>query len=306
MFAPPIKSLKARGNPWNGNPSDRGAWAGGVMPAFDQGMEYCLFTCCTTAFDTSLSKGGERAGLALAKLLTHANVSFGTLGGDENCCGDLASAIGGNQVFSDLEKKNTDRFMAAGVQKILTSSPHCMNTFNKQYGELKNTVQSEHYIELFDRLISKGQITLSRAIDQTVTYHDPCYLGRHNGIYDAPRRVLNSIPGLKLIEMDNNRGRSLCCGGGGGGPWKQYPTEHRFGVVRVRQAMKTGASVIATACPYCIRMLNEAIVELNVGNSIKVQDISELLLTSVEKSNEKLIEKIDTKTICLEQEDCHV
>ncbi len=306
IFKDPVKSLEKKGNPWNGKPQDRLDFAKGGMPAFDQDKEYCLFTCCTTAFDTSPSRGGELAGIALAKLLVHSKVSFGSLGAKENCCGDQASAIGVKQVFSDLERKNTDLFMAAGVKKILTSSPHCMNTFNKQYGELKNTIESEHYIELFDRLIAKRQIIPSRVIDLKVTYHDPCYLGRHNGIYDAPRRVLKSIPGLTLIEMDNNRGRSLCCGGGGGGPWKQYPPEHRFGVVRVRQAMKTGASVIATACPYCIRMLNEAIVELKVGNRITVQDISELLLTSVEFFDEKPNEKPDTKTICLEQEDCHV
>ncbi|MBU4131147.1 MAG: 4Fe-4S dicluster domain-containing protein [Proteobacteria bacterium] len=311
IFAAPMNSLKKKGNPWNGNPGDRLAWAkGGIIPAYSPELEYCLFTCCTTAFDTSPSKAGERAGLVLAKLLVHADVSFGSLGEKENCCGDQASAIGVKQVFSDLERKNTDLFMAAGVKKILTASPHCMNTFNKLYGELKNTIESEHYIELFDRLIAKGQITPSRAIDLKVTFHDPCYLGRHNGIYDAPRRVLKSIPGLTLVEMDNNRSRSLCCGGGGGGPWKQYPPDHRFGVVRVNQAMKTGANVIATACPYCIRMLNEAIVELNVENRIKVQDISELLLTSVEfldeKSTEKPQKKLDTKTICLEQEDSHV
>jgi Fe-S oxidoreductase len=179
-----------------------------------------------------------------------------------------------------------------------------MNTFKNQYAGLKNTVETEHYIELLDRLIATGRIKPVGMVDITVTYHDPCYLGRHNGIYDAPRRVLNSIPKLRLVEMENNRERSLCCGGGGGGLWKEYPRDQRFGVVRVRQAIKTGADVIATACPYCIRMLNEAITELNVENKIQVQDISELVLTSVEFSNDT--KKSHTHITSLEQEDCHV
>jgi len=169
---------------------------------------------------------------------------------------------------------------------------------------LKNKVETEHYTEVLDRLIAKGSFKPMNGVNLTVTYHDPCYLGRHNGIYDAPRRVLKSIPGLRLVEMENNRQRSLCCGGGGGGPWKIYPPEQRFGVLRVRQALETGADVIATACPYCIRMLNEAIHELNIGNKIKVQDISELLLTSVEIPD--AVGKVQPHIASLEQEDCHV
>jgi Fe-S oxidoreductase len=121
-----------------------------------------------------------------------------------------------------------------------------------------------------------------QAIDRLVTYHDPCYLGRHNGIYDAPRRVLQSIPGLTLVEMSNNKESSICCGGGGGGAWCDYPPEQRFGVLRVEEALRTGAEAIATACPYCIRMLNEAVIELHVEDQIVVQDLAELLLQSVE------------------------
>ena len=165
-------------------------------------------------------------------------------------------------------------------------------------------MDTEHYTEVLDRLIAGGRIKPVNPAGMTVTYHDPCYLGRHNGIYDAPRRILSSIPGLRLVEMENNRNRSLCCGGGGGGPWKVYPPEQRFGLHRVRQALDTGADVIATACPYCIRMLNEAVAELNIGNKIKVQDISELLLTSVEIPD--ATGNIHTHIPSLEQEDCHV
>lgn len=305
MFTAPVQSLKKKQNPWNGRPQDRLEWAKDVdYPVFAPENEYALFTCCTTAYDTSPSKGCERAGKALPKLLAHAGVSFGTLGDKESCCGDQAASIGEKETFLHLERKNTDMFMNAGVKKILTFSPHCMNTFKNQYVDLKNSADTEHYIELLDRLIEKGQLNPVQKVDLKVTYHDPCYLGRHNGIYDAPRRVLASIPGIKLVEMDNNRERSLCCGGGGGGLWKEYPADQRFGVVRVKQAIKTGADVIATACPYCMRMLNEAITELNAANKIKVQDITELLLTSIDFSAQT--ENKDTNTISLVQEDCHV
>lgn len=310
FFEAPVQSLKKNGNPWNGNPKDRRAWEkDSEIPDFTPDKEVCLFTCCTTAFDTSGSRGCEKAGQALPKLLTIADVSFGTIGDKENCCGDPATAMGETATFGRLKQKNTDLFTTAGVKKIITTSPHCMNTFKHQYDALKNEIDTMHYIELLDTLITKGQLTPLKSVDITVTYHDPCYLGRHNNIYDAPRRVLNSIPGLNLVEMDNNREQSLCCGGGGGGPWKSLPQDQQFGVLRIKQAIKTGASIIATACPYCIRMLNDAIETLKVNDKIKVQDISELVLTSTEfpddiknretKNNEKNI-------LSLEQEDCHV
>ncbi len=301
IFVPPVHSLKEKGNPWKGESGHRLDWAKETnMPVFVPDHEYCLFFCCTTAYDTSPSKGCERAGLALEKLLTHARVSFGTLGNREICCGDPAGALGAEQLFSDIENKNTHLFLTAGVKKMVTSSPHCMNRFKHQYEGLKDRVESEHYVELLDRLMANGQICPVHSMDLRVTYHDPCYLGRHNGIFDAPRRVLARIPGVTLVEMDHNRQRSLCCGGGGGGPWKAYPPDQRFGVHRVNEALKTGAQVIATACPYCIRMLNEAITELNVQNRIKVQDLAELLLLSIESSNG------NTHTQSLELEACHV
>jgi Fe-S oxidoreductase len=293
-FKTPLKSLEENQNPWNGNPVKRPEWAKDIdIPAFSSDNEYCLFTCCTTAYDTSPSKSCEKAGKALPKLLRHAAVSFGTLGDKESCCGDPAASTGAKEIFSNLERKNTDLFLNAGVKKILTSSPHCLNAFKNDYAELKNSADSEHYVELLDRLIAKRHLKPMQNVALKATYHDPCYLGRHNGIYDAPRRILASIPGLTLVEMDSNRERSLCCGGGGGGPWKEYNGDRSFGVLRVQEAVDTGADVIATACPYCIRMLNDAVTELSVQNKIKVQDITELLIQSIDFSDQT--GKTDTK-----------
>jgi len=181
-----------------------------------------------------------------------------------------------------------------GVEKILTTSPHCLNAFKNNYDELKGSVVNEHYTELLDRLLAEGRLRPTLEVASTVTYHDPCYLGRHNSIYEAPRRVLKSIPGLRLVEMANNRESSLCCGGGGGGAWNDDLAQQGFGVLRIRQALNTGAEVIATACPYCIRMLNDGVRELGVKNQIVVCDLAELLLQSVVVRDERIIkERVD-------------
>jgi Fe-S oxidoreductase len=193
------------------------------------------------------------------------------------------------------------------VDKILTISPHCLTSFKKNYEGLKD-VTTVHATELLDELIQKGEIKPVNRVELRVTYHDPCYLGRHSGIYDAPRRIIEAIPGVTLLEMQNNRERSFCCGGGGGGPWKGSVSQETLGEIRVKEALGTGAQVIATACPYCIRMLNEAIAKLGVGQDIKVQDVAELLLQSVDLTD--TIAKTGKKNIGsvmgLSQEGLHV
>ncbi len=280
-FYVPVKSLKKDGNPWRGKKENRLVWAkGSKLPTYTREHEYCLFTCCTTVYDTSAYKGSQKAGIALLRLLEHAGVSYGTLGTKESCCGDMVDKIGAADVFADLTRKNTQTFLEAGVSKILTISPHCLNSFRSNYEGLKK-IAYIHSTQLLDKLIRDGAIKPVNKLDLKVTYHDPCYLGRHSSIYDEPRRLLESIPGLTLFEMQNSRERSFCCGGGGGGPWKDSPGKKSLGEIRIKEAIRTGAEVVATACPYCIRTLNEAVAKLDVGNKIKVRDITELLMQSV-------------------------
>jgi Fe-S oxidoreductase len=303
-----VQSLTTDGNPWNGKRENRLDWAKGAeLPNYTKEHEYCLFTCCTTAHDTSAAKGSQKAGLALLQLLGHAGVSYGTLGTKESCCGDAADKIGAADIAADLTRKNTDMFLKAGVGKILALSPHCLNSFKKNYEGLQD-ITTLHTTELLDELIQKGDLKPVNKVDLKVTYHDPCYLGRHSGIYEAPRRIIEAIPGATLIEMQNSRERSFCCGGGGGGPWKDGPGQESLGEIRVKEALETGAAVIATACPYCIRMLHEAIAKMGVGNRIKVQDVTDLLLQSVDlsdtfaKTGKKNIEALSG----LSQEGLHV
>jgi Fe-S oxidoreductase len=297
----PLDSLTANGNPWDGARAKRLEWAGDLdLPAFTPQHEYCLFTCCTTAYDP----GNRIAGHALPQLLEYAGITFGTPGAEESCCGDPAHNLGADKILSELALKNTDLFLRNGVQKILTTSPHCLNAFKNSYAGLKDSVASEHYTQLLDRLVSQGRLTPIREVPATVTYHDPCYLGRHQGIYEAPRRVLQSIPGLTLVEMANHRENSLCCGGGGGGAWIDTPRNQRLDILRVEEALSTGAEVIATACPFCLRMLNDAVRSLGVGDRIGVRDLAELLLQSVIlKGEAKMTEGVD---LGIDREVCHV
>jgi Fe-S oxidoreductase len=297
----PLDSLMDNGNPWGGDRAKRLEWAADLdMPGYTPEHEYCLFTCCTTAYDPD----NQNAGRALPQLLAYAGITFGTLGAEESCCGDPAHKIGAVEIFSELALKNTELFFRTGVQKILTTSPHCLNAFRNFYGGLKGSVASEHYTELLDRLVTRGRLKPNLEMAATVTYHDPCYLGRHNSIYEAPRRVLQSIPGLTLIEMASNREDSLCCGGGGGGAWGDTPHGLRLSELRVEEALATGAEVIVTACPYCIRMLNEAVRALRVADRIAVRDLAELLMQSVMMKDEaKMMERVD---LGVDREVCHV
>jgi len=299
--AEPLDSLKANGNPWNGVREQRLAWTGNLdLPIFAPQNEYCLFTCCTTAYDP----GSRSAGQALLRLLTYAGISFGTLGGREICCGDPAHQLGAGDLASAIVSQNTELFARAGVRKILTTSPHCLNAFKNNYNGSAGSPTVEHYTELLDRLVREGRLRPLLEAAVTVTYHDPCYLGRHNGIYEAPRRVLQSIPELTLVEMADNQASSLCCGGGGGGAWSEVPPSRRLGVQRVEQALGSGAEVVATACPYCSRMLNEAIEVLGVADRIVVRDLADLLLQSVIMEDEvKMKERVD---LGIDREVCNV
>jgi len=278
----PLHSLRNNGNPWSGLPEKRMDWAQDLdIPDLTSKHTYCLFTCCTTAYDAGFSNQSLHTARALPQLMTHAGLDFGTLGTHESCCGDPAHNLGAENLAAELRDRNTGLLIDRQVKKLVTASPHCLNTFRKHYTGLKGEIVCEHYTELLDRLMKKGLLKPTRQFDNRVAFHDPCYLGRHNSIFDAPRRVLAGIPGLELVEMADNRESSLCCGGGGGGAWDTRPVEKGLGALRIKQALDTGAGVIATACPYCTRMLNDAVKTLGVEHRIIVRDLAVLLLDSV-------------------------
>jgi Fe-S oxidoreductase len=277
LFRSPLGSMHSDGNPWNSPRSERVDWSEGLdIPRFSKEKENLFFTCCTHAYDARNKKVIKK----IAALLLKGGVSFGVLGTAENCCGDQAHKCGGLEVFTELESKNSQLFAGQGVEKIISSSPHCMNMFNKHY---QANISSCHYTRVFDNLFNEGMLTAKNEIPYNVAYHDPCYLGRHNGIFDEPRNVLKRIPGLNLIEFSRNRDKSLCCGGGGGGIWSEVPKEKRFGVLRMKEAQQAGANVVATACPFCMIMFEDALKAMGIEeDELKIMDVAELLFQSVE------------------------
>jgi Fe-S oxidoreductase len=277
----PLASLRSDGNPWGGDRSLRAELAQQwQLPELTEDHEYLYFTCCTHSYDPR----NKRVGEALARLLLRSGLSFGVLPDQEQCCGDQARKVGAEEIFQDLMEGNAELLHEQRAKRVLTGSPHCLNVINKDYREAEPAVatRAEHYTEVFHRLLEEGELTPSKEVKRTVAYHDPCYLGRHNDVYEPPRKVLDRIPGLTRVEMPRNRENSLCCGGGGGGLWSDMPQDERFAVLRIQEAMEAGADTIATACPYCTSMLEDAVKVLFLEDHIEIMDVAELLSESVQ------------------------
>jgi Fe-S oxidoreductase len=269
-----IACLTAQGNPFGEERSERGKWAEGLgVKEFTEGTEYLYFPCCYPCYDARL----KRVARAVASLLNKAGVDFGILGSKENCCGESIRKTGNEELFKQLAKEEIKVFIDNGVRKIICSSPHCYHTFKNEYPYFGVNFQVIHITQFLLTLLEEGRLKINGSYSKVVTYHDPCYLGRHNGIYEEPRSLLKSIPGLQLVEMREIKEESLCCGMGGGRVWMETPKEERFANLRIQQALDTGAEVLATACPYCITAFEDARVVLNLEDRIEVKDVTEIL-----------------------------
>jgi Fe-S oxidoreductase len=266
--------LTAQGNPFNEDRNTRTAWAEGLnVKPFTEGMDLLYFPCCYTAYDPRLKKVAQ----ATAKLLTTAGVSYGILGSKESCCGESIRKTGNEALFKKLAKENIKAFIDNGVTKILVSSPHCYHTFTNEYPEFKVNFEVIHISQYLPQLISEGKLTPTKEYPKKLTYHDPCYLGRHNGIYEEPRAALTAIPGVTLVELPEAKVESLCCGMGGGRVWAETEKHERFSNLRIEQALALGAEEVVTACPYCITALEDSRLVLNHADDIQVKDITEIL-----------------------------
>ncbi len=275
----PLASLHGEGNPWQGDRAERRVVAEELgLEELHDGHQYHYFTCCSQTYDPR----NRRVARALASLLGVAGVSFGVRSDDQVCCGDQARKVGAEELFLELREINTRLLGSPEVSKVLTVSPHCLNVIKHDCAEEHLGVVVEHYTQVLDHALKEGRLPLRARVHKRVTYHDPCYLGRHNGVYDAPRNLLDAIDGLTRVEMRHSRESSLCCGGGGGGLWADVPIEKRFAVMRVREALSVDAEVIATACPHCISMLEDAVKVLDLEERITVSDVAELLAESME------------------------
>lgn len=235
------------------------------------------FPCCIPAYDPRI----QRVAQATANILKKAGVDFGILGSKESCCGESIRKAGNEGLFQSLAQSNISAFAEAGVNKIVTTSPHCYHTFKNEYPKLGADFEVVHFCQYLAELIRQGRLNLTKEVNKRVTYHDPCYLGRHNNIYDEPREILNSIPGLELVEMPNHREDSLCCGGGGGRIWMDTKKGERFADLRLEQAIDTGASILAVACPYCMCNFEDSVLTLDKSESIEIRDIAELVQEAI-------------------------
>ncbi len=267
-------SLSTDGNPLSEDRAGRADWAKGLeVKPFTEGMEVLYFVGCYYSYDPRLKK----AALATANILNKAGVDFGILGTKENCCGESIRKTGGEEVFKTLAKENIKTFIDKGVKKILVSSPHCFDTFKNEYPEFMVNFEVVHICQYLLELIEQGRLELTGEYGKRVTYHDPCYLGRHNGIFDQPREILEKVAGLELVEMADSRQDSLCCGGGGGRIWMDTPKSERFSNLRLEQAKEVGAEVLVTSCPYCITNFEESRLTLEYEDSLEVKDITEII-----------------------------
>jgi Fe-S oxidoreductase len=267
-----LNSLDQEGNPWTESREDRTKWIKGVdVKKITAETEYLLFTGCTPAYDARTQKVAR----SLVKVLQAAGVDFGILGTEASCCGDAAHKIGNPELFEELKEANQEAFEKYAVDKIICISPHCYKAFRDLYA--LDGVEVYHHSQFLAELIESGALKLRNLGGQKVTYHDPCYLGRHSDVYEPPRAVLNSIAGVELVEMNRIRERSLCCGGGGGGAWMETQAGDRFAELRINEALSTGAKTIATACPFCILMLEDGAKSLNKDEDIQIKDLAEIV-----------------------------
>jgi Fe-S oxidoreductase len=269
-----MTSFASVGNPWGQEPKDRANWANEQgVPEFTEGMEVLYFPCCYPSYDPRLKKVAQ----ATADLLKKAGVNFGILGSKEMCCGESIRKAGNEALFKRLARENIKTFIESGVKKIVVASPHCFHTFKNEYPEFKVNFEVLHITQYLGQLIKEGRLKITGEYKKKVTYHDPCYLGRHNGIYDEPREILKKIPGLELNEMADARESSLCCGMGGGRIWMETAKNERFSDIRLKQAQDTGAEILATACPYCITQFEDSRMSLADSSVIQIKDITEIL-----------------------------
>jgi Fe-S oxidoreductase len=273
-----LSSVTANGNPWLGDRADRTGWIKDleVKHISTAGCSTLYFTCCTPAYDPRT----RRVAQAMAKVLQAAGIDFGILGTEASCCGDPSHRIGNLEQYEGLAGKNQDLFRKHGVKEIITSSPHCYNMFTKYYGGMDG-IRVRNYTEVLAEAIEQGKLRMTTPFEATVAYHDPCYLGRHNGVYDAPRKVLAAVPGVKIVELDRIREDALCCGGGGGGIWLESKKGERFSEVRVNEAVGKEATVLATACPYCVIMLEDGTKTTNLSDSLRILDIAEIVAAAL-------------------------
>ncbi len=273
-----FRGLEKNSNPWGLGFDARVDWVEELdVPILSemQGEEidYLFFVGCIRSYDDRNKKVSK----AMARILNHLGIKFAILGMEEGCCGDPARRVGNEYLYQTLAQTNIETFNRYKISKILTTCPHCYNTIKNEYPQLGFSCDVKHHAEFLSELIGSGHLKPDRAIPKKLTYHDPCYLGRYNGIYKAPREVLHAIPSLDIREMKRSGKESFCCGAGGGWMWMDEKIGKRINIQRLEDALAIDPDWITTACPFCVTMFDDAIKSKDKEESLQIWDIAEIV-----------------------------
>lgn len=282
-----MNNIERQGNPWGLNRKEKENWReldlAVQIPTVKEakksgeGFEYLLWVGSMGAFDSR----SQKITLALARLLNEAGVKFAILGNKEKNSGDTPRRLGNEFLFQELATANIEEFQKNDIRKIVTIDPHAYNIFKNEYRDFGWEGEVYHHTELLYELVEEGRLPLNYRVNETIVFHDSCYLGRYNNVYDAPREILKAIPGVNLVEMERNRENAMCCGAGGGLMWMEEHVGNRINVARTEQALLTNASIISSGCPYCLTMLSDGTKAKEVDDQVETFDIAELLERTV-------------------------
>lgn len=287
-----VTSLETRGHPFRGTQATRTDWTEGLsvrnISDFEQSeldaLEVLLWVGCGGA----LIERNQKVTRATAELLTQAGVKFAVLGREEKCNGDVARRIGNEFLFAQLAEENVEKLNSYDVKKILTACPHCFNTFKNEYPAFGGHYEVVHHSEFLAELVAAGKIKTANQTDSKIAFHDPCYLGRHNGVFDAPRELVQISSRRKIVELERNKEKSFCCGGGGGLSFIDEPPDKRVNQERAREFLESGAETLAVGCPFCLTMMEDGVNARKGDREIRVLDVAEILLEAT-KSGEKIV-----------------
>jgi Fe-S oxidoreductase len=283
-----LKNLENKGDPWGMGETRRAEWITEldfeipvVEGKIDPDVEYLFWVGCAGALEDRAKKTTK----VIATLLHTAGVKFAVLGPAETCTGDPARRIGNEFLFSMLAQQNIETLNAAAPRTIVASCPHCFNTLAREYPQLGGTYEVIHHTQLLAKLVQQGRLTPVTAVQETVTYHDPCFLGRHNKVYTPPREIIEAVPGTTATEMHRCKSRGFCCGAGGARMWMEERIGKRINTERIEEALALSPDTISTACPYCLVMLGDAIAAKKASgeaaDTLEVIDVAQLLARSV-------------------------
>jgi Fe-S oxidoreductase len=271
-----FENAEQRSNPWGMAPADRAKWSSQLdVKPFEKGQtEYLFYVGCAGSFDARI----KQVTTNLALILDKAGISWGTLGKDEKCCGDSLRRLGNEFIFDRMAKENVQMFKKRGVKKVITACPHCLSTLKNDYRQYGIELELIHHTELISHLLKEGKIKLNNQVEELgkIIVHDSCYLGRHNGIYDAPREVLSKVSGEVPLEFERNRESSFCCGAGGGRMWMEELTGERINRTRVKEAMGKDPDTICVSCPFCMTMFEDGLKDEEVKD-VRVRDLTEIV-----------------------------